>query len=73
MFNPVIIMRKCAAGIVRRINEDALDFAGELLFERLEGEQIVAKNKPVIEAVVIRDALLRVIRLLRVFEQDAWL
>ena len=73
MLNPVIVMLERAAGVVRRVNVDALDLAGELLFERFEGEEIVAEDEAVIEEVVIRDAVLGVIRLLRVFEQDAWL
>jgi|688.fasta_scaffold741534_2 hypothetical protein len=71
MLDPVIIMFERAAGVVRRVNEDALDLAGELLFERFEGEQIVAEDKAVIEAVCVRDALLGMIRLLRVFQEDA--
>ena len=71
MLNPVIVVLERTAGVVRRVNVDALDLAGELLFERFEGEQIVAEDEAVIEAVVVRDALLGVIRLLRVFEQDA--
>ena len=42
-----------------------LVLAGELLFERFKGEQIVAKDEAVIEEVAVRDALLGVIRLLR--------
>jgi len=71
MFNSVIIMTKRAAGVVRRVNEDALNFAGEFLFQRFEGEQIVAKDKPVIEPVIVRDAVLGVIGFFRVFKQDA--
>jgi hypothetical protein len=64
-------MVECLSGIEWRIDIDALDLAGELLFERFEGEQIVAEDEAVVEAVVVRDAMLGVIRLLRVFEQDA--
>ena len=51
MLNPIIVMRERAAGVVWWVNEDALDLAGELLFERFEGEQIVAKDEAVIEQV----------------------
>jgi hypothetical protein len=71
MFNPIIIVLKRTARVVWRVNEDTLNLAGELLFERFEGEQIVAEDEAVIEVVVVRDPLLGVIRILRVFEQDA--
>ena len=60
-----------AAGVVRRIDEDALDLPGELLLQRFEREKIVAEDEPVIELVVLRHPVRRVIRLCRVFEQDA--
>ena len=47
VLNTVIIMLERAAGVARRVNVDALDLAGELLFERFEGEQIVAKDEAV--------------------------
>ena len=51
MLNPIIVMLKRAAGIVRRVNEDAFDLAGELLFESFEGEEIVAEDEAVVEQV----------------------
>jgi hypothetical protein len=51
MFHPVIIMLKRAARVVRRADEDALHFPGELLFQRLESEQIVPTDEPVVEDV----------------------
>ena len=71
MLDTIIILLECAAGVVRRVNKDALDLAGKLLFQRFEGQQIVAEDETVVEQVVIRDAMRGVIRLLRVFEQDA--
>ena len=71
MLHTVVVMLESRTRIEWWIPINTLDLAGELLFERFEGEQIVAKDEPVIEAVVVRDALLGVIRLLRVFEQDA--
>ncbi len=70
MFNSIIVMLKRAAGVVRWVNEDALNLAGELLLKRLQREQIVAKNKFVIEKVIVRDAMLRVMRFCRVFQQN---
>ena len=71
MLYSVIVMLERAASVVRRVNEDALYFAGEFLLQRFEREQIVAKDEPVIEPVIVRDAVLGVIGFLRVFEQDA--
>ena len=61
MLHTVIILLERRAGVVRRVNVDALDLAGELLFERFKGEQIVAKDEPVIEQVIFRHPMLRVI------------
>ena len=71
VLNAIVVVLECAPGVVRRVDVDALDLAGELLFQRLEREQVVAEDEPVVEEVVIRDAVLRVVGLLRVFEQDA--
>jgi hypothetical protein len=71
MLNSIVVMLKRAAGIVWGINVDALDFARKFLFKRLEREQIIAQNQFVVEKVVICDTVLGVIRLLRVFQQDA--
>ncbi len=57
MFQAVIIMRECATRVVWRIDEDAFDLAGEFLFEPLEGEQVVPKDKAVVEDVVVGDAV----------------
>ena len=51
MLYPVIIMLEGAARVVRRIDEDAFHLPGELLFQRLESEQIVPADEHVIEDV----------------------
>ena len=51
MFDAIIVMLEGAAGVLRRVDVDALDLAGELLFERFEGEEIVAEDEAVIEQV----------------------
>src|SRR5450759_934807 len=71
MLDAVIEVLERTPGVVRRVNVDALDLASELLFERLEGEQIVAEDEPVIKDVVVRDASWSVIRPLRILEQNA--
>jgi hypothetical protein len=71
MLYTIVIVREGRAGVVRRINEDASHFASELLLQRLEREQVVAKDEPIIEDVVLCHTLLGVVTLLRVFKQDA--
>ena len=56
MFNPIVVMFERAAGIVRWVDEDALDLAGELLFKGFECKEIVAEEEAVIEQIVARRA-----------------
>jgi hypothetical protein len=60
---------KCCPRVVRWVNEDALDLAGELLFQRLEGQQVVAEDQPVVEEIVIGDPVRGVVRLFRVLQR----
>ena len=71
MLHSIIVVFERTACVVGRINEDTLYLSSKLLFERLESEQIVAVDEPVIKNVAIADAMRRVIRLRRIFEQDA--
>ena len=71
MFKAVVVMLESAARVVRGIDKDALDLAGELLFQRLEGEEIVAEDEAVIEEIVVRNAMFGVMGLLGVLQQDA--
>ncbi|MNP32325.1 hypothetical protein D3C76_1254990 [compost metagenome] len=61
MLQPIIVMRECAARVVRRIDKYALHLAGELLLQRLQRQQVVTKDQPVVEDVVVRHAMLGVI------------
>ena len=54
-----------------RVDVDALDLAGELLLERLEGREVVAEDQPVVEEVVLGDPVGGVVRLARVLNQNA--
>jgi hypothetical protein len=71
MLHPIVVMLERATGVVRRINEDALNLAGELLFERFEGQQVVPEDESVVEDVVIADSVDGVVRLFRVLQQNA--
>jgi hypothetical protein len=64
-------MLECTAGVVRWVDEDALHLAGELLFQRLQRQQVVPEDQPVVEDVVVGDAVRRVIRLPAVLDEDA--
>ena len=70
MFNPVIVVLKRTASVVWRINKDALDLAGELLFEGFEGEEVVTEDEAIVENVVVGDAVWGVVRLLGIFQQN---
>jgi hypothetical protein len=71
VLKPVVVVLEGAAGVVGRIDEDAFHPAGELGFERLQREQVVAEDEPVVEDVVFGDSLRRVIGERSVLEQDA--
>ena len=53
VLHAVVVVREGAAGVVRRIDEDALHLARELLLQRLERQQVVAEDQPIVEDVVL--------------------
>ena len=61
-------MRERPARVVRWINEHALYLARK---PRLQRQQVIAKDQPVIEDVALRHPILRVIAPQRVFQQNA--
>ena len=71
MLHAIIIVIKCLPRVVRRINEHALDVAGEFLFESFQGEEIVAEDEAVVEEVGFPDTMRRVVRFLGILQQDA--
>ena len=64
-------MGERTARVVRRVDKDALHTPREFLLQRLKRQQVVAENQSVIKDVILGYAVLGVVRLLRVFEQDA--
>lgn len=70
MFNTVIITLERTSGVVWWTDVDALDLAGGLLFEGLEGQQVVAEDEAVIEQVVVGDTVLGVVGLLRILQKN---
>jgi len=59
MLNPVIVMHKRTTSVVWRINKYTFDLPRKLLLKRLESEKIVAKDEAVIENVLIRHTMFR--------------
>ena len=73
MLYTIIIMIERLTSVGRMINVNTLDFSSKFLFERFKCEEVVTKNEPIIEDVIVSHAVLSVIRLLDVFQQDPWL
>ena len=71
MLDPVVIMGEGAAGVVRRIDEHAFDLAGKLLLQRLQRQQVVAKDQPVVEQIRLRHPMPGMIRQRLILQQDA--
>ena len=73
MLDAIIVVFEGLVGVERRIDVDALNLTRELLFERLQREQVVAVNQSVVEDVVAAHAVRRVVRTLGLLDEDAWL
>ncbi len=73
MLQSIVIVLERTPCVLGRIDEDALHLPGELLLQRFQRQQVIAEDQPVVEDVVIGHAMLGVVRLLAVFEQDPWL
>jgi hypothetical protein len=71
MFYPVIVMFKCAAGVVGRVYVDTFYLAGKFLFQSFEGKEVVPKNEAVVEDVFFAGTVWGVIAFGGVFQQDA--
>lgn len=71
MLQPVVVMGKGATGVVGRVDEYTLHLAREFLLQRLQRQQVVAEDQAVIENVVFRHPVRRVIGLLRFLQQNS--
>lgn len=71
MFNAIIIVFKGTTSVIRRIDINTFDLAGEFLFERLERKQVVSEDEAVIEAVLVGNPMRGVVGLLAILQQDA--
>jgi len=72
MFDAIVIVRECRPRVVRRIDIDALDLARELLLQSFQRQHVVTKDQAIVEDIILGHALRSVMRLVRVFQQDAW-
>jgi len=71
MLDRIVIMFECLTSVIRRINVNALDSAGEFFFQCFQREQVVAKDQAIVEEVILRNSLRRMIRKLWVFKQNS--
>ncbi len=71
MLNPVVIVLKSLSGIKWRIDVNTLDLPRKLLLQRLQRQQVVPENQPVVELVLVSHPLRRVVRETGVFQKDA--
>ncbi len=63
-------MCECAPGIVRRINIDAFDRASELLRQRLESQEVVAKDEAIVAEVLGGDKAWSAVGAGRIFVEN---
>jgi hypothetical protein len=74
MFKAIVIIRKSLSSVVRRIDVDAFHLSGELLFQCLKGEEVVAVDEHVVEDVLaVPAAYGGVMGFSWVLDEDAWL
>ncbi len=71
MLQAVVVVLEGAAGVVGRVDEDALHLARELGLQRLQRQQVVPEDQPVVEEVVVGHAVGGVVGARRVLPQDA--
>ena len=71
MLEAVVIVVEGVSGVVGRVDVDALDLACELLLKRLQCEQIIPVDQPVIEDIGIRNALRSPIGKVYILKQNA--
>lgn len=72
MLNSIVVVLERRPCIVRRVDEHALHLARKLLFECFQRQQVVAEDQAIVELIVLGHSGRSVIRLLGIFEKDAW-
>ncbi len=69
MLDPVVIVGEGAAGVVRRIDVDAADLAGELGIEREQGGRVVAADQAVVVQLAVDLGAAGAVRSREIFDQ----
>ncbi len=70
MINTVIVLLESRSSIIWQINVDTLYLPCKLLLQCPKGQQVIPKDKPVVENVLVRHPVRRMIRLLRILQQN---
>ncbi len=70
MLNTIIVIFKHFPCIKWRVNVDAFNLTSKLLFQRPKGKEVIAKNQPIVEEVVLASPVGGMIRLGRVLDQN---
>jgi hypothetical protein len=73
MLKPIVVVCERTTCVVWRVNEYALHLAGKILLKGFQGQQVVAKDQVIIEAVLFRNAKPCMIAMCGVGEQYTWL
>jgi len=73
MLNTIVVVLECLPRVERRVDVNALDATGKLLLKSSERQEVVTVNEPIVEEVAVADLAWRVVGLLAVLQQNAWL
>lgn len=70
MLYPIFKMLEGKSSIIGGVNDNRFDLSRKFLLQCPQSEQIVAKDQPIVENIVIGHAIGRVMGPLRVFQQN---
>ena len=73
MFKTIIIIIKRLLGIKWGVDIYAFNFASKFMFKGFESKEVVTKNYSIIKKIFVRHPMRRMIRFLRIFQQNPWL
>src|SRR4051812_5305280 len=73
MLQPIIVVFECTACVVWRVNANTSHPSGELLLQCLQSQQVVTEDEPIIEDVLVRHAVRRVVRSVELLHENTWL
>ena len=64
-------MFKGLLSVKRGINVNAFNLAAKLMFQCLQGQQVVAEDQPVVEQILLCHPITRMVRQILILQQDA--